>query len=121
VKVPTTSIDRSASRPQDWNIEQNQDWNIAQNQSMQHSCSCCQELATSKQDIELDCPDGSKITHTITRVDTCGCLKTQCRRLTARGQPRKRQTDEDRTTTTEDKHFHFHSVLCGVLCLMSWF
>ncbi|XP_070690943.1 intestinal mucin-like protein [Pempheris klunzingeri] len=46
--------------------------------SLQHSCSCCQELATSERQIQLFCPDNTDFTHTYTHIDSCGCLKTEC-------------------------------------------
>ncbi|XP_031734062.1 mucin-5AC-like isoform X2 [Anarrhichthys ocellatus] len=46
--------------------------------SLQHSCSCCQELATTERTIELSCPDNTKLSYTYIHIDSCGCLKTDC-------------------------------------------
>ncbi|XP_067349506.1 mucin-5AC-like isoform X4 [Channa argus] len=46
--------------------------------SLQHSCSCCQELATTERQIQLFCPDNTEITYTYTHIDACGCLKSEC-------------------------------------------
>ncbi|XP_059209709.1 intestinal mucin-like protein [Centropristis striata] len=46
--------------------------------SLQHKCSCCQELATSERKIQLSCPDNTEITYTYTQIDACGCLPTEC-------------------------------------------
>ncbi|KAK2853379.1 hypothetical protein Q5P01_006040 [Channa striata] len=46
--------------------------------SLQHSCSCCQELATTERKVQLFCRDNTEITYTYTHIDACGCLKTEC-------------------------------------------
>ncbi|CAK6975861.1 mucin-5AC-like [Scomber scombrus] len=46
--------------------------------SLQHTCSCCQELSTSERQIQLSCPDNTDITYTYTHINACGCLKTEC-------------------------------------------
>lgn len=46
--------------------------------SLQHICACCQEVATSKRQIQLSCPDNTEITYTYTHIDACSCLKTEC-------------------------------------------
>ncbi|KAM8762761.1 uncharacterized protein AB9X84_007402 isoform 2-T2 [Acanthopagrus schlegelii] len=46
--------------------------------SLQHTCSCCQELATSERQIQLTCPDNTELTYTYTHIEACGCLKTDC-------------------------------------------
>ncbi|GLD55652.1 mucin-5AC-like protein [Lates japonicus] len=46
--------------------------------SLQHTCSCCQEVATSERQVQLSCPDNTEITYTYTHIDACGCLKTEC-------------------------------------------
>uniref|UniRef100_A0AAQ5ZCP1 Uncharacterized protein n=1 Tax=Amphiprion ocellaris TaxID=80972 RepID=A0AAQ5ZCP1_AMPOC len=50
----------------------------AEMSSLQHTCSCCQELATSERQIQLSCPDNTEVTYTYTHIDACGCLKTEC-------------------------------------------
>uniref|UniRef100_A0A671UEQ3 CTCK domain-containing protein n=1 Tax=Sparus aurata TaxID=8175 RepID=A0A671UEQ3_SPAAU len=46
--------------------------------SLQHTCSCCQELATSERQIQLFCPDNTELTYAYTHIEACGCLKTDC-------------------------------------------
>ncbi|XP_040894134.1 mucin-5AC-like [Toxotes jaculatrix] len=46
--------------------------------SLQHTCSCCQELATSERQVQLICPDSTEITYSYIHIDSCGCLKTEC-------------------------------------------
>ncbi|XP_049449990.1 mucin-2-like [Epinephelus fuscoguttatus] len=50
----------------------------AKAKSLQHTCSCCQEVATSERQVQLTCPDSSEITYTYTHIDSCACLKTDC-------------------------------------------
>uniref|UniRef100_A0AAY4EQX6 CTCK domain-containing protein n=1 Tax=Denticeps clupeoides TaxID=299321 RepID=A0AAY4EQX6_9TELE len=46
--------------------------------TVQHSCSCCQEVSTSKKDVEMVCSDGSKFNYSYTYIEKCGCLDTEC-------------------------------------------
>ncbi|KAM6980526.1 intestinal mucin-like protein [Aplochiton taeniatus] len=50
----------------------------AEAQAMQHSCSCCQEVSTTKRQAELICADGSKVNHTYLYVEKCGCKNNEC-------------------------------------------
>ncbi|KAM7406673.1 hypothetical protein PAMP_001038 [Pampus punctatissimus] len=43
-----------------------------------HTCSCCQELATSVRQTQLFCPDNTEISYTYMHINACGCLKTEC-------------------------------------------
>ncbi|KAI3376841.1 hypothetical protein L3Q82_000414 [Scortum barcoo] len=46
--------------------------------TMMHQCECCQEATTSQRQVELICPDGSKVQHNYTTVQTCHCSKADC-------------------------------------------
>ncbi|KAI4830128.1 hypothetical protein KUCAC02_001781 [Chaenocephalus aceratus] len=46
--------------------------------ALQHTCSCCQEVATSERQIQLSCPDSTEISYSYTHIETCFCLDTDC-------------------------------------------
>ncbi|XP_078405721.1 mucin-5B-like [Cetorhinus maximus] len=50
----------------------------AETNTMLRNCTCCQELATGKQDVMLLCPDGTTIDFTYTYVKNCGCVAAKC-------------------------------------------
>ncbi|KAF3832242.1 hypothetical protein F7725_025907 [Dissostichus mawsoni] len=46
--------------------------------ALQHTCSCCQEVATSERQIQLSCPDSTEISYSYTHIEACACLDTDC-------------------------------------------
>ncbi|XP_037549257.1 mucin-5AC [Nematolebias whitei] len=59
--------------------------------SMLYSCECCREASSSLQQVVLTCLDGSKIQHTFTQVESCGCSPEECPEKTAEGPHRRRR------------------------------
>ncbi|XP_069595425.1 mucin-5B-like [Ranitomeya imitator] len=45
---------------------------------MEHTCSCCQEVKTSKREVNLKCLDGTSTVYTYIYVEECGCTHTEC-------------------------------------------
>ncbi|KAL4597509.1 intestinal mucin-like protein, partial [Arapaima gigas] len=47
-------------------------------QMVQHSCSCCQEKATTKKEVPMICSDGRTFNHSYIYIEECGCVQTEC-------------------------------------------
>nr|XP_046204828.1 mucin-2-like [Oncorhynchus gorbuscha] len=45
---------------------------------MERSCTCCREESTTKKEVEMICPDGSKFNHSYIHINKCGCQRTEC-------------------------------------------
>ncbi|XP_042187048.1 mucin-5AC-like [Oncorhynchus tshawytscha] len=45
---------------------------------MERSCTCCREESTTKNEVEMICPDGSKFNHSYIHINKCGCQRTEC-------------------------------------------
>ncbi|NXC35238.1 MUC2L protein, partial [Campylorhamphus procurvoides] len=50
----------------------------AEANSMDHSCSCCRETATTEKHVVLKCPNGHSISHKYMYVESCSCQDTEC-------------------------------------------
>uniref|UniRef100_A0A8D0GDZ3 Uncharacterized protein n=1 Tax=Sphenodon punctatus TaxID=8508 RepID=A0A8D0GDZ3_SPHPU len=50
----------------------------AEANSMEHKCSCCREVSTTKREVLLRCPNGRSVKHSYLHVDSCDCLSTEC-------------------------------------------
>ncbi|KAG9331782.1 hypothetical protein JZ751_017013 [Albula glossodonta] len=45
---------------------------------LQRSCTCCQETETSRREVEMSCPNGTKFIYSYVYIEKCGCLQTDC-------------------------------------------
>ncbi|XP_071664711.1 mucin-5AC [Patagioenas fasciata] len=50
----------------------------AEANTMEHKCSCCQEIKTSQRRVTLTCSDGTYLDHSYTYVEKCSCVTTEC-------------------------------------------
>ncbi|XP_052666588.1 mucin-5AC [Harpia harpyja] len=46
--------------------------------TMEHKCSCCQEIKTSQRKVTLMCSDGTYLDHSYTYVEKCSCVSAEC-------------------------------------------
>ncbi|XP_072277618.1 mucin-5B-like [Pyxicephalus adspersus] len=54
----------------------------ADSNKMEHKCSCCQEVKTSKKEVNLKCLDGTSTVYTYLYAEECGCKTTECEKDT---------------------------------------
>uniref|UniRef100_A0A3Q0S6P4 CTCK domain-containing protein n=1 Tax=Amphilophus citrinellus TaxID=61819 RepID=A0A3Q0S6P4_AMPCI len=47
--------------------------------NMTHSCTCCQEMETSKKKVLVQCSDNTTEEYTYISVDKCGCKAAECK------------------------------------------
>ncbi|KAJ3593611.1 hypothetical protein NHX12_005945 [Muraenolepis orangiensis] len=45
---------------------------------LDHTCSCCQEISTTKRIVQLICPNGTEVDFEYLHINNCSCLKTDC-------------------------------------------
>ncbi|XP_077177562.1 mucin-5AC [Paroedura picta] len=75
----------------------------AESNSMQHTCKCCQEVKTSKQHVDLRCPDGSIVDYTYIQVEECDCLSNQCVPQPNPTQSQQQQQEEQQQQQQEEQ------------------
>ncbi|NXL67857.1 MUC5A protein, partial [Chordeiles acutipennis] len=46
--------------------------------TMEHKCSCCQDIKTSQRQVTLMCSDGTYLDHSYTYVEQCSCVTAEC-------------------------------------------
>ncbi|XP_074854648.1 mucin-5AC [Carettochelys insculpta] len=61
---------------------------------MQHRCKCCQEVKTSKRQVNLSCPDGKTINYAYIHVEQCKCVGTECSPQTLLTTPAEQKEQE---------------------------
>ncbi|XP_031424509.2 intestinal mucin-like protein [Clupea harengus] len=57
---------------------QTSSWFSSKTRMIERSCSCCQEINSSKKEVEMVCPDGSKFNYSYDYIELCGCLQSKC-------------------------------------------
>ncbi|XP_064423157.1 mucin-5AC-like [Latimeria chalumnae] len=75
----------------------------AEANSMKHKCTCCQEVKTHEEKVDLTCPDGTTIDHTYIYVDQCGCMGTACGTPEPSDQSVKSKESHEGVETQEDQ------------------
>ncbi|XP_044125174.1 mucin-5AC-like [Bufo gargarizans] len=69
---------------------------------MEHKCSCCQEVKTSKREINLKCLDGTSTVYTYIYAEECGCAHTECESDTQTSSSQLRQQVKIKQEINED-------------------
>ncbi|XP_062054496.1 mucin-5AC [Lepus europaeus] len=62
--------------------------------TVEHRCSCCQELRTSQRKLSLRCADGSRRDFSYTQVEECGCRGQRCPAPADAGHPGPSQSPQ---------------------------
>ncbi|KAM8939209.1 mucin-5AC-like [Pelodytes ibericus] len=70
---------------------------------MEHKCSCCQEMKTSKREVSLKCLDGTSTVYSYIYVEQCGCTRTECDK-DSQTSSASSQHHEDESTGQESEH-----------------
>ncbi|KAM5138196.1 LOW QUALITY PROTEIN: mucin-5AC-like [Mantella aurantiaca] len=61
----------------------------ADSNTMEHACSCCQEVKTSERKVNLKCQNGTSTVYTYLYAEECGCATTKCDKTSISQQEQK--------------------------------
>ncbi|KAM5138197.1 mucin-5B-like [Mantella aurantiaca] len=71
----------------------------ADSNTMEHKCSCCQEVKTSKRNVNLKCQDGTSTVYTYLYAEECGCATTECDKNSISQQVQQKVNQEQQKQT----------------------